>query len=83
MLSAAQFSLGPVKCFPDHAEMASHDVAMCDLKSDTFLTTSDWIGWLQKELAQGSSGECKKRLELKRIFKVGSYLQFKCHVWVV
>ena len=59
-LSAAQCSLGPVKCFPDHAGMASHDVAMCDLKPDTFLTTSDGIGWLQKELAQGSSGECKK-----------------------
>ena len=79
MLSAAQFSLGPVKCFPDHAEMASHDVAMCDLKPDTFLT--ELVGY--RKSWHGVHLENVKRAELKRIFKVGSYLQFKCHVWVV
>ena len=79
----AQCSLGPVKCFLDHAEMASHDVAMFDLKPDTLLRTSDCElagyrrSWHRVHL------EKVKRAELKRIFKVGSYLQFKCHVWVV
>ena len=76
----AQCSLGPVKCFLDHAEMASHDVAMFDLKPDILLRTSDCelVGY-----RRSWHREKVKRAELKRIFKVGSYLQFKCHVWVV
>ena len=53
----AQFSAAldtsSVKCFLDQTRMASHHVAMFDLKPDNLLNNPSWLGFQQQELAQG------------------------------